>query len=320
MKTIVKMVHGSHLYGINTPESDIDYKGIVLPSRRQILLQEANFHINKSTGTDKSKNSSNDVDDEVYSLHRFIDMACSGEMIAVDMLHCSAPVFQSPLWSEIRSIRSKFYTSQMKGYLGFLKKQVARYCTRGKKLIALEASAAFIKSLDHPDTKLSRYIIALGKLAKMYPDYIEIKNGFWKGDKWISTCVLDVSGSKFDLTCKIGYVVSQLERLIDSFGNRARAAKENDGIDWKAVVHSVRAGQQLLEIYQTGDLQFPLKERELLLKIKRGELDFTSEVAPIMESIVDEVDAATSVSSYPPKVNRDEINDWLLDVYRRFAL
>ena len=38
MKVIVKAIAGSHLFGTNTPESDIDYKGIYLPEPKDIIL------------------------------------------------------------------------------------------------------------------------------------------------------------------------------------------------------------------------------------------------------------------------------------------
>lgn len=38
MDLIVKMKFGSHLYGTNTEDSDVDYKGVFLPSKKEILL------------------------------------------------------------------------------------------------------------------------------------------------------------------------------------------------------------------------------------------------------------------------------------------
>jgi predicted nucleotidyltransferase len=38
MKILCKLKYGSHLYGCNTPTSDIDFKGIYLPSLNDYLL------------------------------------------------------------------------------------------------------------------------------------------------------------------------------------------------------------------------------------------------------------------------------------------
>jgi predicted nucleotidyltransferase len=39
MDLIVEMRFGSHLYGTDTPESDLDLKGVYLPEARDILLR-----------------------------------------------------------------------------------------------------------------------------------------------------------------------------------------------------------------------------------------------------------------------------------------
>lgn len=38
MNKILEMKFGSHLYGTNTPNSDLDYKAIYLPTAREIIL------------------------------------------------------------------------------------------------------------------------------------------------------------------------------------------------------------------------------------------------------------------------------------------
>ena len=53
---VVKMKFGSHLYGTATPKSDIDYKGVYLPSREEILLGKIPKCHSYSSGNDMSKN------------------------------------------------------------------------------------------------------------------------------------------------------------------------------------------------------------------------------------------------------------------------
>ena len=51
MKPVVPLVvtvHGSHLYGTSTPSSDRDYKGVHLPSGRELVLQRAENVIDDS--------------------------------------------------------------------------------------------------------------------------------------------------------------------------------------------------------------------------------------------------------------------------------
>lgn len=103
-------VFGSELYGLNTPKSDKDYKSVVVPSLDTILLQGGIYARAESTGEDNSKNSKNDVDNGITSLHKFIKMACEGQMEAIDMLHASKECvqFESKAFAELRKIATCF--------------------------------------------------------------------------------------------------------------------------------------------------------------------------------------------------------------------
>ena len=79
-------------------------------------------------------------------------------------------------------------------------------------------------------------------------------------------------GKKFHNTVCISYALECVTRVYDNYGKRAVMAKNNEGIDWKAVSHAFRAGYQLLEIYRTGDLKYPLESAEYLRDMKEGKL------------------------------------------------
>jgi predicted nucleotidyltransferase len=77
---------GATLYGMNSPESDVDYKGIFIPYKEDLLLGKKMKSLNFSTGNDKSKNSKEDIDIDVWSLHYFLELLQKGETGAVDLL------------------------------------------------------------------------------------------------------------------------------------------------------------------------------------------------------------------------------------------
>ena len=67
--TLVEMVFGSHLYGTDSPSSDRDYKGVFLPSKRDLYLARTPKSLSFNTKTDTTtKNTSTDTDRELYSL------------------------------------------------------------------------------------------------------------------------------------------------------------------------------------------------------------------------------------------------------------
>ncbi len=100
---IVKMIFGSHLYGTATSESDLDYKGIFLPSKEEILLGNIPKGYSYSTRATDAKNTADDTDVELYSLHYFIKLACEGQTVALDMLHAPDAMIMesSDIWTSI---------------------------------------------------------------------------------------------------------------------------------------------------------------------------------------------------------------------------
>jgi len=86
MKTIIKMEFGSKVYGTSVPESDTDFKGIFIPDAKSLILQKAKRNINQSTGNDKSKNTKDDVDIELFSFAEYIKLLLQGQTGALDML------------------------------------------------------------------------------------------------------------------------------------------------------------------------------------------------------------------------------------------
>lgn len=51
MIELVRMKFGSHLYGTETPSSNLDFKAVFLPSRSDILLGRVKESINVNTKT-----------------------------------------------------------------------------------------------------------------------------------------------------------------------------------------------------------------------------------------------------------------------------
>ncbi len=75
-RTIFLTKHGSHAYGTNTPESDIDVKGIAIPPRKYFL-----GFLERFEQADKG----NAIDAVIYNVQKFFDLAadCNPNIIEV---------------------------------------------------------------------------------------------------------------------------------------------------------------------------------------------------------------------------------------------
>lgn len=318
MKTLVSMVHGSHLYGLNTENSDTDYKGVYAPHMDDVLLGTYAKELNRSTGDSGSKNTKDDIDNVIFSLPKFLKMACEGDTVAMDMLHCDNPITTSPEWEFIRENRHRFYTKNMKAFIGYARKQAAKYGIKGSRLAAIEDTMNYLGKRNKPNTALDHSLIQLGLegLAIKHPDHIKVYNGFEKNGKFVDKHIFELCGSKYDMTSAISYVYLQVSSKYEKYGDRAKQAKENKGIDWKALSHALRAAYQLEEIYLSGDLKYPLKDRTFLLEVKKGLHDYTTVVAPALEKVIDDLEVLSSKSKYPEKVDKGFWDKFLLDVYK----
>jgi hypothetical protein len=249
-------------------------------------------------------------------------MACDGETIAIDMLFAPDEMIieTSDIWDEIRKHRHRLLTKNMKAFLGYCKRQAAKYGVRGSRLKAIDAVIGFLdSSLNNPadkEIKLNTlHKEAISYLVSRSPEHIKVLNGFEKGGKFINKKVLQVCESKYDFTCSTRHIVDSLKKKYDAYGHRAQQTKNNEGIDWKAISHALRAGYQLKEIYETGNLVYPLRKADFLLKVKKGELDYTTEVAPALDMLIDEVELLASRSNFPESVDRSFWYNFIQDVY-----
>ena len=304
MDFIVKMKFGSHLYGTDTENSDIDYKGVFLPSRKEILLGNIPKCKSFTTGNYEDKNSPGDVDEEIYSLHYFIKLACDGQTVAMDMLHAPVDflIETSKIWESIIKQKNKFYTKNLNSFVSYARRQASKYGIKGSRLNAASQVLTLLKSND-PKLKLRNIWDQLPKIEHCYETGLD-PNGLRQ---------FQICGKIFQESSAIGYVIPILEKFYDDYGHRAKLAAENKNIDWKAISHALRAAIQIKEIMTQGTITYPLADAPFLMKVKAGKLDYTTEVAPVLESLMDEVEKLVSQSDLPEKVDIDYWDRFICD-------
>ena len=315
-KTIVKLLFGSYMYGTNHADSDKDYKTVVMPTAKEILLQKADFSISESTGNEKSRNGAGDVDNEDFSIMRFLKLAAKGETLAIDMLHApdSAIIESSTVWKTLVENRSMFYTKNMKAYIGYVRKQAAKYGVKGSRLAALEEALEVCKTY-YESQKGIRGIPKLKDIFHKLPvgEHSEIIKTV--NESVGEQIFYEVCGRKFQDSNRVEYVIQNLEKIYDAYGARAQAAKENDGIDWKALHHALRAGYQAKYIYIEGGFSYPLPETPFLMDVKLGKLDYLTEVQPVLDDLVDEVMKLSEESDYPEHVDMQKVENMILSAH-----
>lgn len=296
LNIIVKMKFGAHLYGTATPDSDVDYRGVFLPSKEQVLMGRIPKSFNFSTGNNESRNTKEDTDIEMYSLHHFIKLACEGQTVAMDMLHAPDKVIlqKTGIWDSIVEKRQKFYTKNLKSFIDYARRQASKYGIKGSRLNAVLQVLEILKKED-PSRKLREVWDDLPRMEHCYdiaPGPNDVRQ-------------YQVCGKSFQETVTAGYVIPILQKFYSEYGSRARLAAENKDIDWKAVSHALRAAYQTREILTRNTITFPLKEAGFLVEVKQGRLDYLTEVAPALEEIMEEVENLACNSNLPKETDRE---------------
>lgn len=308
-KILAKILHGSKLYGTANEDSDTDMKGCFLPSMDSCLLNKAAKSINVSGHNTKGKNTKEDVDCQLFSLQNLVHLGCKGEMNVIDMIH-AGPEFwleHDPIWEEVYKNRSKFYTKSMYGFMGYILSMTRKYSERTNRY---KAACDFLKLLES---------FQADSLLKDNWDKIEedeyVKKITIDHSRDTDPRAIEICGSKMIANFSIEVCRGIVKGLIDRYGSRVTQAET--GADWKAISHAYRAAYQLLEIVETGDLTFPLKEASYLKRMKEGEFDWHKDgIGEKLDELTEKVRKGLDNSSFPAKVNVKFWEEFILEAYQ----
>lgn len=319
MRTIVRIKFGSHLYGTSTPASDLDFKSVFVPDARSILLQRAKGSMNDHRPkAEREKNYAGEVDEERFSVQRFLALVAEGQTVALDVLF--APEWamtgeSGQEWTEIIANRQRLLTRRSAAFLGYARQQANKYGIKGSRVAAARNSLALLDAAMEKHgsvAKLQEVEAEVLALAAASEHMAIIEDTTPHGQK---VYLWDVCNRKMPLTASIKNARDIMGRLVSEYGKRALMAETQQGIDWKALSHAVRVGNQAIELLQTGFVTFPLPNAAHVLSIKRGERLY-QDVAAEIEELLIAVEAAAEVSSLPDEPDMAWIDDFVAHVHR----
>ena len=299
-------IHGSWLYGLNTPESDIDLKAIYLPSAKQLVRGEA-------LKTYNYKNDELDIEIEIKSVSSFLKSAASCDTNCVDLLHApdEMVLFETDLWKSIKSYKSGLYAKNMKGIVGYIKVHSKKYTSKIDRLNEMKKVLKLCKSGDY-DT------------IPNFPKVEDIANGInWKDYKYVKVVdsvkegeqkYLEVCGKKYIFIWNIDQLIYAMVTEINRYGERSNKGVDK-GIDSKSLSHALRVLLQLKEIVTTKGLQFPLRDADYVKAVKRGEVTDVEEVLSKIDYLYEECMNYLEESDLPDEVDVSQMESIVEEYY-----
>ena len=251
--TVVKMEFGSLVYGTNVPTSDHDFKGIGIPDGRDIIMQRAFKSINMSTGDDKSRNTAEDIDFEIFSVHSFLKHLMDGQTVALDMIFTPKKhllINKGTTWDILQENKQHFLHKGTSAFAGYCQAQAAKYSVKGSYVAAYRLAKDFFKKqkttarLETVRTQIMDELVNVAKAEEHLHDkkgptikLVQIKNNQGVEEDYLQ--VGPKTKVPFNANCHMAYQIYKGQ--FDKYGERARMAETNQGIDWKALLHAGRS-------------------------------------------------------------------------------
>jgi len=315
MNVIVSMKFGSHLYGTSTLLADTDYKAVYIPEARDIILQrtQGTIHTGRSKA-ESERNVAGDVDTETFSLQQYFKLLTEGQTGALDMLFNPRPETATPLWGHIVRNKEKLLTKKSAAFVGYCRQQANKYGIKGSRVSAAKAAMERFRDLmDQAGTtaKVGDFFFGEDLVIDEFT-YTTTKETTKGNHESYFVCCDRMVG--FKNTVKEAHSI--YARIYQMYGDRAKKAETNEGIDWKALSHAVRVGHEALELLKTHHITFPLPNAPHILDIKQGKLPYKA-VAEEIEGLLVEVENASLSSDLPDIADQEFIDDLVYRVYSR---
>lgn len=326
MNTILTIKFGSHLYGTDTPSSDLDYKAIYIPTAREIVLGSYKPTISQSRPKSEcERNTKDDVDMEIFSLDRYLELLMEGQTVALDMLFAPSNMYMeknSGILDFIFENREKLLTKNVNAFIGYARQQAAKYGIKGSRMDALKRVSEFLKPLNLFD-RLYHHNESLIALVKETEALISLEKlplveiVLLKGPKGlIDQEHLRVNGRAIPFHATVKYAQEVVGKMLDGYGQRAHKAHLAGGCDYKALSHAVRVNSEAIELLTTSQITFPRPDRELLLSVKTGSLPY-EQVAELIEQGLADLYIANEQSTLRETPDKEWAENLVYDVYSK---
>lgn len=146
-RTCFLTISGSHSQGLATPESDIDFRGIAIPTKEYFFSFHKNF----------DQLTKNDPDAVIFSIKKFFRLAAEGNPNCVEIIFTEPEdhIIINSFGLRMLENRDKFLSKQVKErYVGFARSQMHRIAQHRRWLFSKMEKPPTRESLGLPEKPL----------------------------------------------------------------------------------------------------------------------------------------------------------------------
>jgi len=347
--SILSVLHGSHAYGLNTPESDRDIRGIIVEPVEEFISYYQSFD-----QIQQHQHDGYEVDLTLFGLKKFAKLAADAnpnvlEILFVEpteVLHCT------PHGQKLISVRDMFLTKKIYfTFSGYAKSQLARleghrrwmtnppvpplsreeFGLPSKPVLdsnSIKAiNASITKKLDAwnlkdlTDQNFAERIDIINALAEMLEEMrIGSDEKWWAAGKVLgldSDIMLALNQER-----KYENIVREYKQFLtwqETRNPKRYATEVKCGCDTKHASHLIRLYFQCQDALNGKGLilKQPEDRRSYLLDIKKGyyELDTYDIIMKTKDEMEDILKVAFTNSKLPDKVDSEKLDSIIRDIY-----
>lgn len=254
-RLIYKCKHGSHAYNLNTPTSDIDYKGVAIPPISYLF-----GYLRKFDQAEKYVSKGHDCDEVIYDLSKFIKLCadCNPNVIEVVFVDEEDILFINETGKLLRANKDLFVSAKaFHTFSGYAHAQLKRIKGHRNYLLNPPKTKPERKDFRLPeDSKISRSEMGA------YDDMLS------RGEKFDDHVMVLLQREKQYANAKREWDQYQNWKKTR---NKERAAMEAEsGYDRKHATHLIRLLRMGHEILSGKGVIVKRPDREELLEIRNG--------------------------------------------------
>jgi len=253
-RTIFKAIGGSHAYGMDTPQSDIDYRGIAIPPANFWHGFLFNFEQAESK---PDPNDPNKEDSIIYNIKKFFKLAVANNPNILELLWMPEDciILMTPWMERIMEHRDKFLCMRVKqAYSGYAFSQLKRIKSHRNWLLHPVKKQPLRSDFGMPENQ------DLGVFRKQVQDL---------NDAGLDA--MQIMGEQIQAEASYKKALSNWNSFQNWKSNRNLKRAELEakfGFDSKHAAHLIRLMRQGYEMLTTGEVNVRRPDAEELLAIR----------------------------------------------------
>lgn len=302
---------GSHAYGTNNENSDLDIRGCTLDTKMELLTQSCFDQISDNT-----------TDTVIYGFNKLVSLLSAVNPNTIEMLGNKQEhyFYVSPIGKELIDNTHMFLSKKaVYSFGGYANQQLRRLDNKAARLVGQDENEAHIlKTIEHASYEFTRrYFDMPADAIKLYVDKA-IQDGY------DTEIFMDVSLKHYPLR-DYAAMWNEMQSIVKSYskiGKRNENAITHNKLG-KHMMHLIRLYMMCLDILETETIiTYREKEHDLLMDIRNGKyLDANKQPIPEFFEMVDDyekrLDYAKENTSLPAGPNITKIKEFVASVNER---